>query len=367
MDNPESAKKVFVAATMQDQGKTTFSLGLMAGFNELCPPVGFMKPVGQRYVEIGGVQADEDVALMRAVFPAADSLADMSPITVGRKFTRSYISQPRPSEIMARIQEAYDHVARGKKVVVIEGTGHAGVGSCFDASNADVAHLLGAKVILIAGGGIGKPIDEVMLNESLFRSRGVELLGVVLNKVMPEKIEEIREVVGQCLARKGIRLLGCVPYNHTLEEPSMQQLVDELGGKVLSGKDSLHNAIDGIVVGAMTAARAMEYLRPGCLLITPGDRDDMIEAAVAAHAMAGDGNSICGLLLTGGVPPSEGVMTLIRNSLVPVVLVGEDSYTAAAAVTDLKVKIQPDDIEKIAAAPRLVRSYVDIPRIFEML
>lgn len=376
----EPSKKVFVAATMQDQGKTTVCLGLMAALSELCPPAGFIKPVGQRYVEYQGVRVDEDVALMRTIFPDACNPADMSPVTVDRSFTRQYIRRPRPEELSGRILDGFRRMSAGKQSVVIEGTGHAGVGSCFDTSNADVARLLGAKVILVTEGGIGKPIDEVLLNESLFRDRGVELLGVVLNKVLPDKIEPISQVVQAGLGRKGIELLGCIPYEPQLAVPSIQQVLDEIGGELLNGRESLENAIETVIVGAMTAHRALEYIRAGCLLITPGDRDDVILAAMSA-GVRGDGGrqsggpktrytafgGPAGILLTGGVRPHENIMGLIRHTRIPVILTPHDSYTAAAAVNDLKVKIRPADQKKTVLAIQLVRQHVDVARLLERL
>ena len=361
-------RKVFVAATGQDQGKTTVSLGLMSAFHDRCPPVGFIKPVGQRYVEVNGVRVDEDVALMRAIFPAECELADMSPVTVDRSFTRDYIRNPQPDRLGRRIRESFEKVAAGRGAVVIEGTGHAGVGSCFDTSNADVARLLGAKVILVAGGGIGKPIDEVLLNQSLFADRGVELLGVVLNKVLPRKLAEVREVVAAGLGRKGIALLGCVPYEPKLASPSVRQVLEEIGGELLHGEAALGNAIDAVIVGAMAAHRALEYITPGCLLITPGDRDDLILAALSMAAGGGEETRrVAGILLTGGDPPHPNTLEVIRRTEIPVILVDGETYSAAAAVNGLKVKIQPTDGQKTVLARELIRRHVDVDRIAENL
>ena len=361
-------KKVFVAATKQDQGKTTVSLGLMAALCDLNPPVGFIKPVGQRYVEVDGVRVDEDVALMRTIFPTDCALSDMSPVTVGRSFTRDYIRDPHPDELMNRIRESFGRLAAGKATVVIEGTGHAGVGSCFDASNADVAALLGAKVILVTAGGIGRPIDEVMLNVSLFRDRGVEFLGVVLNKVLPSKLERIDEVVRAGLRRKGIELLGCVPLEPKLSRPSVRQVLEEIDGELLNGEVSVGNKIDAVIVGAMSAHHALGYMTPHCLLITPGDRDDLILAAMSTYVVGKDGApTLSGILLTGGRRPHRNVLDLIHRTEVPVVLVDGDSYSTAAAVNNLKVKIQPGDEDKISIAPRLIRENVDVERILERL
>lgn len=361
-------KKLFIAATKQNEGKTTLSLGLLSALNELCPPVGFMKPVGQRYVKVDGVRVDEDVALMRSIFNPESGLADMSPVTVGRTFTRDYIRNPNLPELEARVLEAMARVAEGKRSVVIEGTGHAGVGSVFDLSNAHVAKLLGAKVILVTSGGIGRPIDEVMLNRSLFREHGVDLLGVVLNKVLPHKLDEIAAVVDEGLGRLGIDLLGVLPFEEVLANPTMQQVLDELHGTLLHGEDCLPNEIQNVIVGAMTAHRAIEYIHRRCLLIAPGDRDDVILAGMSRAAVGEDEqHSVAGMLLTGGITPHRNTMELLRRTQIPVILVDADSYTTASAVKDIKIKIQPLDAQKIAAAQELVRKHVNVGKILACL
>ncbi|MFP4055271.1 MAG: phosphotransacetylase family protein [Candidatus Brocadiia bacterium] len=368
MADPPEPKKLFVAATKQDEGKTTLSLGLMAAFHELCPPVGFIKPVGQRYVELDGVRVDEDVALMRAVFGFEGNLKDMNPVTVGRTFTRDYILDPKREELVDQIQRAFQAVCGGKEAVVIEGTGHAGVGSVFDLSNADVAKLLGAKVLLVTSGGIGRPIDEVMLNQSLFRQEGVEMIGVVLNKVRPDKLDSVATFVEEGLARKNIELLGVIPHEDILANPSMRQILDEMGGDLLNGESYLGNEVETVVVGAMTAHRALDYIYRNSLLITPGDREDLILAAMSSCAVQMDkSNCVAGMLLTGGVRPQENIMRLIRRTQIPVVLVKGDSYATASAVNKLQVKIQPVDKKKIVMARRLVRRFVNVDRVLELL
>lgn len=361
-------KKLFVAATRQDQGKTTISLGLLAAFEEIAPPVGFIKPVGQRYVEVDGVRVDEDVALMRAVFKPDVGLADMSPITVGRTFTRDYILKPNRAELVDRVRGAFERVCAGKSAVVIEGTGHAGVGACFDMSNAEVAQILGAKVLIVTEGGIGGPIDEVMLNASVFREHGVPILGVVLNKVRPEKLDSVATFVEEGLARKRVELLGVIPHEDALANPTMRQILDEVGGDLLNGDGYLGNEIETVIVGAMTAHRALDYIYHNSLLITPGDRDDLILAAMSSYAMGDDkANFVAGILLTGGVRPHENIVRLLRRTNIPVVLVKGDSYSVAAAVNNLKIKIQPADTKKIVMARRLIKRFVNVQRILDSL
>ena len=140
-------------------------------------------------------------------------------MAVARDFTRNYIERGDEHDLKRQIWRAFRAVDGASDFVVIEGTGHAGVGSCFDMSNAHVAKLLKAKVILVSGGGIGSPIDEVLLNRCLFASQGVEIMGVILNKVLPEKMEEVEYYNRKGLARFGLELLGVLPYQEQLTGP----------------------------------------------------------------------------------------------------------------------------------------------------
>src|SRR5204863_9940593 len=130
--------------------------------------------------------------------------------------------------LVRRVQSAFDRVAWEKDFVLCEGSGHAGVGSVFDLSNARVAKLLGAKVIIVTQGGIGKPIDEVSLNQALFEKEGVEVIGVILNKVVGKKIDYITQFARRGLERKGLQLLGVVLHQPVLSSPTIELIRDEL-------------------------------------------------------------------------------------------------------------------------------------------
>jgi dethiobiotin synthetase len=190
------------------------------------PLIGYIKPVGQRFVEIEEQKIDEDIVLMDAVYRLNCPLVDMSPIAVEPAFTRKYLESANNESLVKRIQGAFDRVAWEKDFVLCEGSGHAGVGSVFDLSNAQVAKTLGCKVIIVTSGGIGRPIDEVSLNQALFEKEGVEIIGVIINKVLEEKIPEITRFVGRGLKRKGLELLGVIPHEQMLCNPTVDLIRD---------------------------------------------------------------------------------------------------------------------------------------------
>jgi hypothetical protein len=202
------------------------SLGLISALKARNMSVGFIKPVGQRYVEVDGHKVDEDSVLIDKVFNLGLHLKDMSPIAVEREFTQKYIAAPNVEPLVASIHKSYALVAENRDIVVIEGTGHAGVGSVFDLSNATVAKMLGAKVAIVSSGGIGRPIDEIVLNRALFEKEGVEVLGAIVNKVAFDKLEKIANFVEAGLKRKGIELLGVVPFRQVLTAPTLRQILE---------------------------------------------------------------------------------------------------------------------------------------------
>src|SRR5579859_4019038 len=226
--------RVFIAATRQNDGKTTSSLGIIAALQEHFPRIGYIKPVGQRFVEIEEQKIDEDTVLMDSVFRLNCPLVDMSPIAVEPDFTRKYLQSSNNEALVKIIQKAFDRVAWEKDFVLVEGSGHAGVGSVFDLSNAQVASVLGAKVIIVTQGGIGRPIDEVSLNQALFEKEGVEIIGVILNKVLGVKVDYVSDFARRGLKRKGLELLGVLPYEQILRNPSMELIQEELHAQLLN-------------------------------------------------------------------------------------------------------------------------------------
>src|SRR3954463_9823991 len=226
--------RVFIAATRQNDGKTTTSLGLIAALQRHFPRVGYIKPVGQRFVEIEEQKIDEDTVLMDSVYRLNCPLVDMSPIAVEPDFTRKYLQSSNNEALVKKIQNAFDRVAWEKEFVLCEGSGHAGVGSVFDLSNAQVARILGAKVIIVTQGGIGKPIDEVCLNQALFEKEGVEIIGVILNKVLDTKVNSVTDFARRGLKRKGLELLGVIPHQRMLSSPTVNLIHHELKAEMLN-------------------------------------------------------------------------------------------------------------------------------------
>ncbi len=386
--------RLFVAATRQNDGKTTTALGLFAAFKKRLGRIGYIKPVGQRFVEIEGNQIDEDTVLMDETFHVQVPLEDMSPIAVEPDFTRKYIEHANNDHLVKRLQHSFDRAAWEKEFVIIEGTGHAGVGSVFDLSNARVAKLLNAKVVIVSGGGIGKPIDEVALNKALFDREGVEIVGVILNKVLPEKKAYIEEFGRRGLARLGIDLLGTLPDVRVLAAPELTQICETIGGHFLHAPGDVRRRVRHVIIGAMSSGHVVDELQPETLVITPGDREDIILAALSTSSLhpshhhhshgvsdprgrkaapaddAGGGRAgrlVAGIILAGTLRPHASIMELIRASDVPVIASPLESFAVASRIHSMTVKTLPGDVEKIDKIQSLIETHVEVDRLLEKL
>jgi BioD-like phosphotransacetylase family protein len=377
-------RHLYLAATGQNRGKTTAALGLVNGFIERGLNTGFMKPVGQRTVIDHGQPADEDAVLMHEVFPLPAAYSNMSPVHIPRGFTKAYIAGEVVDDLGARIVEAH-RTFREHDVLLIEGTGHAGVGAVIGLSNATVAALLGSPAIIVSEGGVGRPIDEIVLNAALFRRHGVTVAGAIVNKVDIDAQPGIARVLERGLAPYDVPLLGVLPRRPILSNPTLEMIEEGVRGELIHAGPDLDLVIDGVAIGAMQPGHMLERVGPETLVIVPGDREDAILALTTAHlvgrprsarldeltAPAGNGaddheGAAIGLVLTGGYRPRAAVIDAIRRADLFATLVREDTYTVASEVHDLLVKIHPADRTKIELIKSLVAEHLDVDRILSV-
>ena len=374
-------RHLYLAATGQNRGKTTAALGLLDGFLARGLHTGFMKPVGQRTVIDEGIPADEDAVLMKGVFGLPEPYPVMSPVHIPRGFTKAYIAGDVVEDLPARIVKAHASFA-DHDIVLIEGTGHAGVGAVIGLSNATVASMLAAPAIIISEGGVGRPIDEIVLNAALFARHGVPVAGALVNKVDVKAQPGIERVLQRGLAPYDIPLLGILPVRPILSNPTLEMILEGVRGETLHQGPDLDRVIDGVAIGAMEPGHMLERVGPKTLVIVPGDREDVILTLTTAHLMGaprgatteeltaptlalddGHAGAAIGLVLTGGYRPRKAVVDAIRRADLFATLVPEDTYTVASEVHDLLVKTHAADLEKIALIKELVASNIDIDRI----
>jgi len=385
-------RQVYLAATGRNHGKTTFALGLLAELLERGHSTAFTKPVGQRYALVDDIPADEDAILMRDLFGLEDSLEDMSPVHIPRGFTKSFIRGEVVEDLAAKIDVAHERLVANHDVLLIEGTGHAGVGAVVGLSNADVAARIQAPVVIVSEGGVGRPIDEIVLNQALFARHGVPLIGAVINKIDIDADPSLPEILERGLAIHGIPLLGVLPYRPMLADPTLTMLIEQMQGELLAPGEDMDRLIEHVAIGSGQARHVLEKIGPGSLLIVQGDRQDIIHATIAANNTQKQLNRepgllerlrnrsrfgrtpddpearlLAGIVFTNGRRPSDRDIVALREAGIFALLVEDEIYPVASQIHGLLVKTHVQDRTKIEVIKQVVAEYFDIDALLERL
>ncbi len=227
--------------------------------------------------------------------------------------------------------------------------------------------MLGAPAVIVSEGGVGRPIDEIVLNKALFERSGVHVAGAIVNKVDLLAKPDLARTLERGLARHGIRLLGVLPYRPILSNPTLAMVLEGVKGETIHPGPDLDQVIGGVSIGAMEPQHMLQRIGPRSLVIVPGDREDVIGAIVHAHRVGSEaGGDALGLVLTGGYRPRSTVLDAIRYADLFATLVSEDTYQVASEIHDLLVKTHAADTGKIAEIKALVWEYLFIDRILDV-
>jgi len=365
------ANKIYITSTGRDVGKTSISLGLAKSLLNEGYRVGYMKPIAQRCIEVDGKKVAEDVLLMKEFFELEGSLTDMSPFIVAEGITNKYIKGDIKSP-KNKILRAYRRIEKDSDVVIIEGSGHAGVGSVFDLSNADVAKLLDAQVLIVSEGGVGSTIDSLTLNYALFKSCGCSVLGVIVNKVIEEKLDKIKNLLRKGIKKQnGLQIFGFLPYKSILLKPTLLVVKKALKLAVINEGNKFISSpvwdeqIEKVVIATMEPHVLMEEVtgtNDKVLIVTSSDRSDIILAALTLYH-SGVSNLI-GVLLTGGTLPNS-IMKVIEKTNLPIMLADGNIYYIASSIHNLTIKITQKDEMKINILTDLFDIYIDKEPLLE--
>lgn len=321
-----------------------------------------MKPVGQEQVKTKeGLFVDKDVLLFKEHFNLADSYEKMSPVLVPQGFTRDFLDDKiDETHLKNKIHSGFQDIRSSNDFTVVEGTGNTGVGSIINLNNAQVAAHLKLPVIIVAPGGLGSAFDEIYLNKTLCEAQGAKVIGVILNRVLPDKREMIIHYMEKALKRLNIPLLGCIPYDPFLSNPSMKDFEELFKTTLLSGEEHRLRHFKQIRLIANQLEVYREMIFPNQLIITPAQREDIILATIEKAVEAG-------MILTGDVPPRAAIVEQIKKANIPMLYAPYNSYAAMKMIFLSTAKILKEDVAKVEEAIEVVESHIDFKKILDLL
>lgn len=327
--------------------------------------LGFFRPVVN-----GRADADREIRLMRSRY----ALRHDAEASSGGPYeeARAMAGADQSDELLARILERYKELESECDFVVCEGTDYTGVGAAFEFEfNARVAAHLGTPVFFVANGQGREPagiVEDVRAARRAFEREGCAIVATLVNRVAPERLEQVQACFsGESRGQEPVYL---VPEDETLGQPTLAEVVDALDGKLMFGNEHrLQGLAREFAVAAMELPNVLTRLRPGTVVITGGDRADVVLACLASVRSESYPN-IAGIVLTGGLEPPEPVVRLIRGlrrTAVPVIGVADDTFTTATKVHAVGGAIRAGDERKIATALGLFEEHVSLPELGERI
>ena len=389
------ARNVYVTALEPGSGKSAVVLGLAEVLSRRAGRLGYFRPL----IGSGSVR-DADVELVIERFRLAQSYRES--YALSSDDLHDVAAEGAYGDLLKRVLDGYRAVADGSTsrqqpvvggeavpsavadaavtaavtgppdVVIVEGSDFTEASLAVElVLNVDSANHLGAPVLLVVNGArrtAEQVLDLVGQGITTLRERGCTLIGVVANRVSPSVVDAVRaglpEVAGEIVA-------AAVPELPMLAAPTVAEVARALDARYLQpveGEGGVHREVGRLIVGAMGLEHFLERIVEGDLVITPGDRVDIIAGSLAAH-LSGTYPGVAGLVLTGGdVPPA--VCRLVEgygDAGIPVVAVDGDTYTVTRAVTGVRGAITAQSTSKIAAAIGLFEEHVDTAALVERI
>jgi phosphate acetyltransferase len=356
-----TARNLYLAAIEPGSGKSVVALGLLEALSRRLGRVGYFRPV----IDAGPVP-DADIELVRRRYRLPQRYAESYAVTLDDLLAMR--DRGRYDLLLVRILEAFRRLDRATDLVLVEGGDFTGASRALELDfNAELANHLGCLVVLVvrgSGRSAGEVLDAAALAHGSLTERGCTILATICNRVDPAVAGQLRGRLPEAVGDAPAWVLPEVPE---LDAPTVAEVAAALSARFLQPPEgaaagSARRGIRGLIVGAMSLPNFLERLGDGDLVITPGDRADLIVGALASRA-SGTYPDVAGLLLTGGLVPEPAVLKLIDGlgaASVPVLAVPGDTYSTATAVGGVRGALSADDEAKIATALRLFEEHVDV-------
>jgi len=359
------SKRLFIAAIEKNSGKTTTSIGLMHLASRKYRRVGYLKPFGGQCVEFRDKIVDKDVALMAREFDLGYDLSTMSPVVLGQRSTHEVVDGViSPEELAGRISQACARLEERCELVFIEGSGHPGVGSVLGISNAHIARLLEAPVLLVTGGGLGDVVDRLAPIEAFFRQEGVDLKAILVNKLFPEKRERTLDYLRRALVGRPYRVLAGFDYQRLLANPTLRRISTLLDLPIQGDTGEMDRIIYRVLVGAASTQRFMELLTEPSLIIANSSRNELLVTLAHLYQIPEYHRVIVGLVISGSAPVNGITGQILEQSRIPFLRAqGSVSAELYQAINKDVAKTVAEDREKLDLIRRLAETTLDFGAI----
>lgn len=354
------ANSLYIAATEARSGKSLVALGLMEMLLRKINKVAFFRPISLK-------DHDHDIELISSQFNLKIPYEHMYGLTTEE--TSSLFSMGKGEEIVEKVIARYRELTGKYEFVLCEGTDFSSSTSAFELDiNAEICKNLGSPVLLVARAhrkGLSATVTSIELALDSFQEKGCQTIATIVNRVAHELKEKILEALKESRSARH-QLVYTIPEEESLGKPTVGEIAKILGAEVLYGEEYLTRHVYNFTVAAMQLRNFLTRIKRGSLIITPGDRADVILASLAAMSSRSMAN-ISGILLTGGLKPEKPIRKLIEGfpPVVPIISVQQNTFPTTAIVDKIHATISPDDERKVMQAIAIFEKNVDVEQLAE--
>lgn len=343
-------EKIVVASTHEEAGKTSVIVGIAKSLSGK-KRIGYMKPFGDRLLYQKKRLWDYDSALVTNILDLKESPENIS---IGFNHSKLRFMYDEES-IKEKLDDIVKKTSEEKDLLFIEGGRDLAYGKSVYLDPLSVVRSTGAKLLLVLGGVSEDTIvDDLTYIKKCLKTDDIDLMGVIITQV--KDIIDFKDTYLTMIEELGVKILGVLPFVPELKYFTMEYLYQTIFGKVIAGEKGLSNIVKHIFVGAMSAATVVQ--RPlwsieKKLIITPGDRVDMITAALDSNTS--------GIVLTNNILPDDPIITSKANiKNIPLILVSKDTFATAKEIDDMEILFTKDEKEKIEVLGKIVHENVDL-------
>lgn len=361
---------IFIAPTGLESGLTSISLGLIRALDAQGLKVGFVKPVAPGYAA-----SERSTHLVRTL------LHLQTPDPMHLNLVQQRVSDGLLDRVLEDTVALHAIASRDCDVVLIEGLVPDRSEPYTAKLNAEIAKALNAEILLVASGRnrtVQQVQSELKIQLGIFGGAQANLLGCVINKAgrgpRHTGIPSVGEITPTTQAEdfsqlklNNCPLLGTIPWTAELISPRTLDVARALNAEILNAGELDTRRVMRIAMGARSLGNMIDVLRPGTLLVAPGDRDDILVAAAMA---ATNGTPLAGLLLTHGIKPAENLINLCRSALqtgIPVLQTHLDTFATAQQLTHMDTQVAIDDADRVQLIMETVANHLDMPTLMQQL
>ncbi len=358
-------KTIFIATAEPYSGKSVIALGLVNMLLSKARKVGYFKPIINYNPK---ERNDTHIEAILQYFALPIHYEDTYAYT--RNEAMQLVETDSQGEIIDTIISKFKKLEEQYDFMVVEGSDFLGEGTAFEFdANLSIAKNLRAPVMIVVSGH-GKTtaqiVNSVLTILRNFEAREVQVLATIANKVKPEQVNDVRDLLRTQLPVGTI--LAVIPEDKSLRSPSVREIYETLEGKLLFGENLLSNQVDNFITGAMQVPNFLNHIRENTLVVMPGDRADLLISALQANLSA-NYPKIAGLVLTGGFEPEEPVLRLIDGlqSVMPIIAVKTGTFLTTTQIGAIQSRITAENTKKIELAISTFEKYVDVSALDERI